>query len=164
MDERYSYSIDESVEAPLEEDNWIDFGSEQPPETTEICTDKPLEPTETSTIEPPEPTPFIPEGQRAELFEMTDDTVATIRITIPIDELKELKEIANKEYCFRLPDRTVMPMNNLKGPSAYDEVDGAAIATAMTNAPPGFDSGEQIQFETKNAVMTFEINGDIFYL
>lgn len=29
MDEKYSYSIDESVEAPLEEDNWIDFGNDR---------------------------------------------------------------------------------------------------------------------------------------
>ncbi|ORX75338.1 coth-domain-containing protein [Anaeromyces robustus] len=40
-------------------------------------------------------TPFIPKGQRAEIFELTDNEVAVFRVTIPKDEFASLKRKAN---------------------------------------------------------------------
>jgi len=40
-------------------------------------------------------TDFIPKGQRAEIFELTDNEVATFRMTMPEDEFILLKEKAN---------------------------------------------------------------------
>jgi len=157
--DEYKFTVDENVEGTLRDDEWLDWSNEPLP--TQTVTEEPPQPTpvETVTEEPPQPTPspFVPNGQRAELFEMTEGKVPIIRVTIPDDEFTQLKEIASKGFCLHLPDGTVHPINH-NGDSA--NIDWSFMAFA----PPGFNPFEQEQFETKNAKMTFELDGYAFYI
>jgi len=83
---------------------------------------------------------------------MTDNEIPTIRITIPEDEYEELKEIANRGYCVYLPNGVIYPLNHIDDSAKIDW-------TPIFTAPPGYNAFEQTPFETKNAKMTFEING-----
>ena len=90
--------------------------------------------------------------KRAELFEITDNEVPTIKITLPSEEFETLKEIGGRGYCLYLPDK-VVSLNNLKGLKGLSAIDLKLVSTLNYNA------FQQAEFETKNATMVVDING-----
>jgi len=178
IDDNYEYSIDEDVQATVDDDLRLDH-SDDPPKPIETNDDEPPQPTQTSNaepsepiqsvvespkptesvIEPPKPTqtisPFIGDTERAELFEMTDNEIPIIRVTLPEDEYKELIDIASKGYRIYFPDGSEYFLSDSTGGESIDW-------SPMASAPPGYDPFQQLPFETKNGAMTFEVNGYIY--
>ncbi|ORX82480.1 coth-domain-containing protein [Anaeromyces robustus] len=161
MDENYEYSVDKSVESPPEEDTWVIWTNTNPSTETTVApqptsTTVVPQPTSTTVVSQPTETSnsFIGNAERAELFELTDNEVPIIRITLPDDEYELLKIEANKGYNLYLPDE-IISLNNLKGLSDIGAVDWSVLGKLDYNPL------EQSTFETKNATMTFEINGNV---
>jgi len=91
-------------------------------------------------------------------LKLPDDVVPIIRVTIPEEELTEMKVVANKGYCLYLPDEEIS-LNNLKGLSEVKVIDDNMALVSALN----YNAFEQAKFETKNGTMTFEINGYVLY-
>jgi len=106
---------------------------------------------------------FIGDVKRAELFELTDDEVAVFRITLPDDELLQLKEDIKKGGILPPPPPGMGDFGDMQFPNdtldmpfpppfpgMEADADGEFIPP-----PPPFDNEDS--FKTKNATMTVEI-------
>jgi len=98
---------------------------------------------------------FIGDTKRAELFEITDNEVPVIRITLPEKDYEDLKAVARKGYCFYKKDGTGIPFNTKIGFFEFTPADWATVDWTDNS----YDPYDQLPYETKNAVMTFEVNG-----
>ena len=98
---------------------------------------------------------FIGNNKRAELFEITDYNVPSINITLPNEEFEELKEIARIGYCYYFKDGTRKPYIAEIASFNFTQEERAIV----NQYDKSYDPYAQLPYETKNAAMTFEING-----
>ncbi|ORX77392.1 hypothetical protein BCR32DRAFT_235796 [Anaeromyces robustus] len=92
---------------------------------------------------------FIEQGQRAQLFELTDNVVATFKITIPEEDFPLLKEkaIANYDYEMTLGRSKVnveMFLNALKGVNFYKVYPGYDVNKLLPDLKIDEDGFSQI--------------------
>jgi len=85
-------------------------------------------------------TPFIEDGLRAEIFELTDNEVPTFRITIPEDRFAELKDRAQRPY---------------KGHKA-----GVERVVKILKGEPVEPEEREDKLKIKEATLAVEINGE----
>jgi len=89
-----------------------------------------------------EVTPFFEKGQRAELFEMIDNKMPTIKITIPEQEYDSLLEVIN-------------PVQQ----DFYNYFDEEISETATDSVYNEEYIITDNDFKTKNATLIFELDG-----
>jgi len=86
LDEQYEYTIDETVECPLEEDLWLDWSKVQPVPVETSVDVEPEEPTETTiVVEPEEPTETTVIVEPEEPTEITVDVEPEEPTTIDVE-------------------------------------------------------------------------------
>jgi len=86
--------------------------------------------------------PFVEEGLRAKIFELTDNEVPTFRVTIPEEQLVELKEAVQVPFNGN-DDSIERIIKTLKG----EKLEPKRV--------------ELKEFKTKNATLEVEVNGEI---
>jgi len=100
---------------------------------------------------------FIGDTKRAELFEITDNVVPTIRVTLPTEEYEQLIEDASKGYnLYNKEGEIIASLNHLNSIYSINDIDWSFMYQEID-----YDPYQQLSFETKNATMTFEINGTV---
>ena len=90
--------------------------------------------------------PFFDKGQRAKLFEMLDNRMPVIRITIPEQEYKTLINVLNPNQIDDSDDEEDTSEN------VSEET------TTEVNTDNDISSNENEEFKTKNATMIFELD------
>jgi len=112
---------------------------------------------------------FIDKGQRPEIFELTDNEVPIIRITLPSVEFQEIKQ-KSLEYTYIVPSGSSYgPENENENENENgneieeEEKETTGVVEAEENGNFSLEDINKLfeifDFKTKNATMTFEING-----